>query len=171
MDSCDEISEVLEHAPSLEARAVFALGLYGGLRPAEARAVVVSDVELTYSGRSYVRVRKGKWSKPRRVGLPRQGRDLILPACVGKEPGDRVYPFNRTEHARDLDSACREAKTRYYGPHDLRRTFAAQMLAAGTQLEDRQDQLGHADPKTPRGYDGPARTDRAVQLFEKYLGA
>jgi integrase len=171
MDSREEIAAVLAGAPTDEARAVFALGLYGGLRPGEARAVTVADVEPSFTGKSFVRVRKGKWSKPRLVTLPRHARNLLLAAVVGKRPGDRVYPYGRTRHARDLAAACEAAGTRHYSPHDLRRTYASMMFAAGAPLEAVQDQLGHEDPQTTRHYQGPVRVDAAVALLETYLGA
>lgn len=171
MDSREEIAAVLARAPTDEARAVFALGLYGGLRPGEARAVTVADVEPSFTGKSFVRVRKGKWSKPRLVTLPRHARNLLLAAVVGKRPEDRVYPYGRTRHARDLAAACEAAGTRHYSPHDLRRTYASMMFAAGAPLEAVQDQLGHEDPQTTRHYQGPVRVDAAVALLENYLGA
>ncbi len=171
MDSKEEVAAVLNAAPSDEARAVFALGLYGGLRPGEARAVTVADVSLSFGGLSTVRVRKGKWSKPRPVRLPRHARNLIIAATVGKGPNDRVYPFGRTKQGRDLARACRTAGTRHYSPHDLRRTYASMMFEAGAPLEAVQDLMGHEDPQTTRHYQGPVRVDHAVASLEAYLGA
>lgn len=38
-------------------------------------------------------------------------------------------------------------------PHDLRRTFTTLALDEGIPLRDVQDAVGHADPRTTRGYD------------------
>jgi site-specific recombinase XerD len=47
-------------------------------------------------------------------------------------------------------------------PHVLRHTCATLARDAGARMEDIQDQLGHADPRTTRRYDhGGARLDRA----------
>ena len=169
--SREEVAAVLQHAPSDEARAVFALGVYGGLRPSEARAVVVEDLLLPFDRKPSVNVRKGKWDKPREVTLPRHARNLILAATVGKEPTERVYPWQSSKHSRDLDRACSAAGVRHIALHDLRRTYAALMFEAGAPLEAVQDQMGHEDPKTTRLYQGPVRVARAVDLLETFLGA
>lgn len=171
MQSPQEVAAVLSAAPSAEARALFALGLYGGLRPSEARAVTIGDLELALDRPSIVHVRKGKWSKPRPVELPRHARNLILAATIGKGPGDRVYPFSRSKQGRDLSIACQRAATRHYAPHDLRRTYAAMMFEAGAPLEAVQQQLGHEDPRTTRIYQGRVAVTRAVAQLETLLGA
>lgn len=38
-------------------------------------------------------------------------------------------------------------------PHSLRHSFATELLAAGVPLQDVQDAMGHADPRTTRAYD------------------
>jgi integrase len=171
MESREEIAKVLKNAPSKEARAVFALGLYGGLRPGEARALLVEDQELTFGGRIILRLSETKGSKPRPVKLPAQATPLILAATVGKRPEDRIYPYGRSKHAKDLERACVKAKTRRYTPHNLRHTYTAEMFTAGAQLEAVQQLLGHEDPKTTRHYQGDVLVDRAIDALERYLGA
>ena len=38
-------------------------------------------------------------------------------------------------------------------PHSLRHSFATELLANGVPLQDVQDAMGHADPRTTRAYD------------------
>jgi integrase/recombinase XerD len=38
-------------------------------------------------------------------------------------------------------------------PHSLRHSFATELLSAGVPLQDVQDAMGHADPRTTRAYD------------------
>ncbi len=171
MESAGEIARVLAAALTAEARAVIVLGVYGGLRAEEARRVAVQDLELDVGQRPSLRVRRGKWGKPRSVLLPRHARNLLLAAAAGKSPGDRIYPWSRSKHRRDLMRACDLAGTRPYTPHDLRRTYAAMMFEAGAPLEAVQDQLGHEDPRTTRLYQGPVRVTRAVEQLEALLGA
>jgi integrase/recombinase XerD len=38
-------------------------------------------------------------------------------------------------------------------PHSLRHSFATGLLGAGVPLQDVQDAMGHADPRTTRAYD------------------
>lgn len=62
----------------------------------------------------------------------------------------------RTEVARLLRSLAREAglhpAAQKLSPHSLRHTMATESLADGVPLEDVQDALGHADPRTTRRY-------------------
>jgi hypothetical protein len=79
----------------------------------------VADVELTFTGQSYVQVRKGKWGKARHVQLLKSARNLLLPAMFQKQPSERLHPYGRTKHGRDLALACIAAGTCHYSPHDL----------------------------------------------------
>jgi integrase len=38
-------------------------------------------------------------------------------------------------------------------PHSLRHSFATELLGSGVPLQDVQDAMGHADPRTTRAYD------------------
>ena len=41
----------------------------------------------------------------------------------------------------------------HLSPHSLRHSFATGLLGAGVPLQDVQDAMGHADPRTTRAYD------------------
>ncbi len=51
-------------------------------------------------------------------------------------------------------------------PHSFRHAFARIAKAAGASLEDRQDALGHSDPRTTRRYD---RAERRLSKDPSYL--
>lgn len=51
-------------------------------------------------------------------------------------------------------------------PHSFRHAFARIAKAAGAALEDRQDALGHSDPRTTRRYD---RAERRLSKDPSYL--
>jgi len=96
-----------------------------------------------------------------------------LPVPAGRAPGTRPRrPLIVTESGGRLDRGAvwrllrRLAKTAgitvQMSPHVLRATYATLARNAGVPLEDVQDGLGHADPRTTRRYDhGGARLDRS----------
>ena len=51
-----------------------------------------------------------------------------------------------------LDAAAKSGADAIH-PHSFRHTFATEALGAGAALQDVQDALGHADPRTTRRYD------------------
>ena len=88
----------------------------------------------------------------------------------GAKAGAR--PLLVTESGRRLDCGAVQRlltrlgkaaniKARRISPHSLRHAFATLARDAGARLEDIQDALGHADPRTTRRYDrGGQRLDR-----------
>ena len=68
--------------------------------------------------------------------------------------GTSRYPYQsafsqirRLAHAAGIPAADRIT------PHSLRHSFATEALTLGAPLQDVQDALGHADPRTTRRYD------------------
>jgi integrase len=45
------------------------------------------------------------------------------------------------------------ARVKEFSPHDLRRTFASEMLDAGAKIDTVQKIMGHANPATMARYD------------------
>jgi site-specific recombinase XerD len=52
-----------------------------------------------------------------------------------------------------LDTRCQEANMVPFTPHDLRRTFAGDLLDVGVDLSTVQKLMGHANANTTSGYD------------------
>lgn len=148
--------------------------LYGaGLRAAEAAAVAWSDVDLADH---VLTVRRGKGRKSRRVGLAAGAGDALAewrrvlavdvddagPILRAVNKGGR-FPTSGRWSTRAIGRACdrlaKAAMVAPFTPHDMRRSYAGDMLDTGADLVHVQGQLGHASPTTTAGYD--RRPDRA----------
>jgi len=157
-------------------RALIAV-LYGtGARRAEASALDVADFDPVDGA---FRVR-GKGDKERSLFLP----DAALPALRawfevrGSAPGPLFVPILKSGRLSDrrltgqailliLRRRGELAGIEPFTPHDLRRTFAGDMLDAGVDLVTVQGMMGHANPATTGRYD--RRGDRAKRRAASLL--
>ncbi len=167
-------------------RALVYLLFFTGIRVSEAINADVDDFEI-HKGHQGLRITtKGESAHVVVVPAPAalrikaylagredlQGDRLPVPAGqAGAKVGQR--PLLITESGRRLDRGAvqrlltRLAKTakikaRRVPPHSLRHGFATLARDAGVPLEDVQDALNHADPRTARSYDhGGQRLDRS----------
>lgn len=75
--------------------------------------------------------------------------------------GERVTPSGLTGQAITfiLQERAKQASVKAFSPHDLRRTFAGELLDTGSDLSTVQKLMGHSSPETTVGYD--RRDERA----------
>jgi integrase len=147
------------------------LGLYSGLRVGEICSTEVRDLELSLDRPSWVTVRCGKESKPRRAPVPPVARNILLSAVHGLPPATRVYPVSRGVFRDDLAAASRRAGLGHVYPHRLRATFITFALRAGAPEQAVMDWAGHNKAETTKGYSDrdPVIEARARERFEAYL--
>ncbi len=69
--------------------------------------------------------------------------------------GGHIVPERLTDQAIwvILEKRLTQARVKPFTPHDLRRTFAGEMLDAGVDLVTVQHLMGHASPVTTSRYD------------------
>jgi integrase len=67
--------------------------------------------------------------------------------------GGAVPPMTDQAVYGILKRRAREAGLETFSPHDIRRTFAGNLLDAGVDLATVQRLMGHSDPATTAGYD------------------
>jgi integrase/recombinase XerD len=147
-------------AESAEAAALVSLLVYNGLRIAEALACDVADLRHDSGHRVLRIVRKGGKgaTEPLSPVVVRP-----LEAAIGDRETGPIF-LNRTGDARmNYQVAYRLIRrlARRAGlpsaalitPHSLRHSFATELLGSGVPLQDVQDAMGHADPRTTRRYD------------------
>lgn len=173
------LSTLLERDTLSSLRTAAALGLcYGaGLRRAEA-----VGLELRQLHREIGALRVwGKGGVERLIPLP-EVTQRVLAAWVthrgngagwllcridhGVQPSERVHASNLYSW---FGSAARAAGVAPFSPHDLRRTYAGDLLDSGADLASVQALLGHSDPATTVRYDRrPARArEAAVKALDR----
>ncbi|HSG04798.1 MAG TPA: tyrosine-type recombinase/integrase, partial [Nitrospiria bacterium] len=140
--------------------AILALLFACGLRRAEAVALDMADVDTVTGG---ITIREGKGRKDRTT-YAINGALQAWAEVRGTAPGPFLLPIakgGKIELRRISDQAiydairkrAGQAKVKAFSPHDLRRTFASEMLDAGADISTVQKMMGHADPSTTARYD------------------
>jgi integrase len=154
--------------------ALLALLHGAGLRRAELVALDLADLDVE---RADLRVR-GKGAKVRVVPLPAWAIAAVTGwiAIRGSDEGPMLQPVDKADRivrrrlqagsvADVLERLGGAAHVEHFGPHDMRRTYASQILE-GTDLATTQRLLGHSSPATTsRSYDrrGDGCRRRAVE--------
>lgn len=148
----DETCKLLGAAVDLEERALLAVLVGGGLRRAEAAALLWT--KTTRQDRIWhVRI-LGKGNRERRLRLPKwAGRDLGIWSrrC---EPRERVFRWRDGASIRTVVvETARRAGLGHVSAHDLRRTFFALSRASGMDLSTIRRTMGHSSIVTTIKYD------------------
>lgn len=158
-----------------------------GLRAGELLALRWADVDLSGGflvvRSTVIQTREGrrtsdrtKTGKTRRVPLTpdlaaalKAGQHLRAPWVFAREDGQQ-YTHRQLEGA--LRSAARAAGLRALRVHDLRHSFASQLIAAGASLQAVARLLGHSSVATTEIYAhlAPGALDEAVSLLGQVTG-
>jgi len=171
-DEIDALLYATQHATGPAAdrtRAAIALLADLGLRVGELVSLNIDDLG-TERGHRSIRF-TGKGGKPRRRALTPHTAAAVdtylqrRAALAAVEISDLSGPLLVTNTGRRLDRHAvfrlvrQVARTagiaswEQLSPHSLRHAFATTARAEGVPLEDVQDAMGHADPRTTRRYD------------------
>jgi site-specific recombinase XerD len=158
--------------------ALLAVLYSGGLRRAEAVALMLEDFD-TATG--VLSIRSGKGGKGRTVPV-RNGSRTALDAWLtvrGTEAGPLFHPTRKGGHivrqAMSPDAVLKSLARRAeaagiamrFSPHDLRRTFAGDMLDAGADIATVRALMGHSSVDVTARYDrrGEQAKARAADLL------
>lgn len=162
-------SALFEMVPA-EDRPIVSFLMLHGVRPGEARALKIRDVDLknrtvtisaTFSGDIYRERRKGRKAKPYTLPLHQECYHHIDERVKNNLPEAWIFPNPRTGNAYSESSLQRvwntvreEAKvSRDLRLYDAsRHSVASQLRNAGVSLQDIKDQLGHSDIRTTEKY-------------------
>jgi site-specific recombinase XerD len=152
--SPEEVTRLIEAAPSLFYRTLLLLLYATGLRRAEAAHLKVSDID---SSLMLIHVHQGKGSRDRELPLTQKVLDALREYWRATKIKPQVYLFPTRKEPKEQKkpisdktvwNACHEAAiraglTKRIGPHTLRHSFATHLLEAGTDLRTIQLLLGH----------------------------
>jgi site-specific recombinase XerD len=154
--SPDEVTRMIEAAPTLLQRTILIVLYATGIRRTEASLLKVTDID---SERMVIHIRQGKGSRDRDVPMTPKLLEILREYFRWKRP--KVYLFPSTEGQRGAKSpisdeaiwyTCRQAARRAgikktVSAHTMRHSYATALLEAGTDLRTIQLLLGHADLK------------------------
>lgn len=165
-----------ESAAGARDAAIFALAYSGGLRRAELVALDREDVDAETG----VLTVKGKGNKQRTAHIHNgalralqgwldvRGDEAGALFWATRKGGTLVEGRMTTQAVYNIiRHRAQQAGVKTFSPHDLRRTFAGDMLDAGVDIATVQRMMGHANVSTTAGYDRRgerAKADAAKRL-------
>lgn len=143
--------------------AIIAVGYGCGLRRSEIAGLDLADYDAEEGS---LLIRHGKGNKERKTYLP-EGAQAAMNAWLairGDNAGPIFYSIRRGDHMEHkgltdqaiyniLASRAQTAGVKKFSPHDLRRTFAGDMLDAGEDIATVKRMMGHSNVNTTAGYD------------------
>lgn len=171
-----ECRRLVDACPA-DLRALVLAALYSGCRANELTALRVKDVARHGFG---IFVERAKSYKPRFVFLCDEAMAFFLDHCRGKEDGDLVFrrknamSWNFAYQSGFKIAVAKAALPAKLTFHELRHTYASQLVQAGTPLPLVAKQLGHSDIATVAGTYGhfsPQISEAEIQArFSPLLG-
>lgn len=162
--------------------AILGVGYACGLRRAEIAGIGRGD----YDAQAGTLTIRGKGNKTRVVPIANGARaalddwlavrgDAPGPVFVRIRKGDMLTEAGLSDQAiyTILQSRAAAAGVKEFSPHDLRRTYAGDLLDAGADIVTVQKLMGHSNTATTAGYDrrdSKAKQAAAAKLHFPYVG-
>lgn len=157
-----DVSAFLADLATRRDRSIVLLMVFGGLRAAEVRSLLLADVD---QGRRQVRV-IGKGGRERTVPVDRAFfTELAAYLRLERPPGlstpECFVVLNGPTAGRAMTEVGMRSVFRYHRrtsgatrvrPHRLRHTYGTELAAAGIDLLVLRELMGHASPETTAGY-------------------
>jgi integrase/recombinase XerD len=160
--TADELDRLLSAAEAHGPRsaALVSLLVYNGLRIAEVLACDVESFTHQRGHRVLRIVRKGGKASTEplspivlRALEDYTGERTTGPLFLNADGTERLSYSIVYKLIRRLARNAKIPAAERISPHSLRHSFATELLGAGIPLQDVQDAMGHADPRTTRAYD------------------
>ncbi len=152
-----EPQRILDACNTARERALIILLWRGGLRVAEACALVGTDLEIDELGCCTIRIRHGKGDKQRFIFLDAKATGILQPLiCAGPilrtEAGKAMHP---SQARRTIPRLAKQAHIDgHVHPHAFRHTCAQDLYNAGWGVREIMTWLGHENLDTTQIYLG-----------------
>ncbi len=149
------------------------LDMRTGLRRGELLGLKVKDVDFETG---CLTVHATKTRNFRYVPMVPEAREILERLCAGASKESYVFRKKDGSRYHDMRTSFRLALERAQLSnvhfHDLRHTYASDMVAAGVSVFEVKELLGHASVKTTMIYAHLSKTflRGAMQKYEQYLG-
>jgi site-specific recombinase XerD len=164
--------------------AIIILGYTAGLRRAEIAGLKLGDYQATSEDECQITIRQGKGNKERIIPLSGNACDVLADwlHVRSKAGGALFLAFDKGDNMTSrgiseqtvydvLVKRAGEAGVKEFSPHDLRRTFAGDLLDNGADISTVQKLMGHANVNTTARYDrrdGQAKRKAVNTLHVSY---
>ena len=154
----EEIQKLVDSIYDLDHVRLVLFMVATGVRRAEASAL--RWCHIVPAGYCFIR---GKGNKERHVPIPSSVLRYLTTKFDRDKPeaSDRVFKVSPGRIWHIIREAAFRAGLPPMSPHDLRRTYATTLLAAGKDLATVQRLMGHSNPKTTAAYDRRSAEDDA----------
>lgn len=178
MDACYDGTKA-----GLRDAAIIAVGYGCGLRRSEIANLDLADYD---TDKEALLIRAGKGNKQRVAYLPGGANEALRawllirgdasgPLFYSARRGDNIESKGLTDQAiyNILASRAALGGVAHFTPHDLRRTFAGDLLDAGEDISTVQKMMGHSNANTTAGYDrrdAKSKKKAASKLHVPYRG-
>ena len=164
----DEEAELLVEKSGESLRPVVVTALNTGMRKSEILALRWKDVDFK---RRYIRVERSKNNRSRKIPMNSYVRDELQK--LRRNDSDYVFTqIKSSERLRCVASAfktaCKNAELKGLRFHDLRHTFATNLVMAGIDLVTVKEILGHSDISMTVRYSHPS-DKRKMEAVEKLV--
>lgn len=159
--------------------ALFGVGVFGGLRRAELAGLQLEDYD---QDNGVITVNKGKGNKTRTVHVAPGVDDALAdwlhvrggaagPLFLAINKGGRILQDGISDAAiyNTLAKRAMAAGVKKFSPHDLRRTFAGDLLDAGADIAVVQKIMGHSDANTTAGYDRRGERSKRAAIGKLHM--
>jgi len=168
----DRLTTALADHPDRQAANIFRLLLLTGARRSEVQSMRWDDLDLE----------PGVWTKPgaatkqrtvHRVPLSAPARQLLADLQAVRDESEHVFPGRLGGHRVEIKAAwrgiCKAAHIRELRIHDLRHSYASQLVSAGFSLPTIGALLGHTQAATTHRYSH--LVDDALRRATETVGA
>jgi integrase len=145
-------------------------GLFTGSRFGELSRLRVQDFVSQAKAKS-IYVEKSKSGKPRHIFLDDEGAAFFSRLAANRGPNEVLLlradgtAWGKGTTKKPMRRACRKAKIKSLGFHQLRHSFATRLLTRGVAMKIAAQQMGHADTRMLEKHYGHMADEHVQQVI------